>query len=364
MTPKSVTVIAEAGVNHNGDPNLAIALVDAAVAAGADIVKFQSFRTEAIVSPNAPKAAYQQITTGASESQFAMLKRLELSNDAQISLQKYCHQRGIRFLSTPFDLTSLRFLAEEARVDTWKIGSGDLTNAPILLAASRYQLPIILSTGMATLGEIEEALGVVAFGYTNDIRAIPSRKMFAAAFASDKGRAAIRSKVTLLHCTTEYPAPVKDVNLRAMATLRSTFDVSVGLSDHTEGIAVSTAAIALGASIIEKHLTLDKSLPGPDHAASLTPDAFAELVKAIRTVEMAVGDGEKRPMPSEIGNASVARKSLVAACAIAKGEIFSMDNLATLRPGAGISAMEYFDWLGRPSSRAYAAGEMVRRNSD
>lgn len=359
MTRKSVTVIAEAGVNHNGDIEQAILLVDAAVAAGADIVKFQTFRTEAIVTRTAPKAAYQQKATGGEESQFAMLKRLELSNDAQLHLRSYCQQRGIGFLSTPFDLDSLKFLAEEVKVDRWKIGSGDLTNAPLLLAASRYQLPVILSTGMATLAEIEAALGVLAFGYTSDHNARPSRDAFDAAFSADKGKAALQSKVTLLHCTTEYPAPIEDVNLRAMETLRRKFLLPVGLSDHTSGIAVATAAVALDATVIEKHLTLDKSLPGPDHAASLTADEFAQMVKAIRVVEVALGDGDKRPMPSEIKNAAIARKSLVASHAIAKGEAFSAENLAVLRPGTGISAMEYFDWLGRFAPRAFAAGEIV-----
>ncbi len=354
-----VIVIAEAGVNHNGDPALALKLVDAAADAGADIVKFQTFRAEALASPTAPKAAYQIQATGTDESQFAMLKRLQLSRDAHRAIQARAKARGIRFLSTPFDTESLAFLATDLKLDAIKIGSGNLTDAPLLLTAARTGLPVILSTGMATLADVEDALGVLAFGYAAATDAKPARAEFAKAFASESGRAALARNVTLLHCTTEYPAPAAEANLRAMETVRRAFALPVGLSDHTPGIVTAVAAVALGAAMIEKHLTLDRALPGPDHAASLDPVQFAALVAAVREAESALGDGEKRPRPSEIKNRAVARKSLVARRAIAKGEAFTSENLGAIRPGDGVSAMDYFDWLGRAAKRDYTVGEVL-----
>ena len=354
-----VTVIAEAGVNHNGDAGLALKLVDAAADAGTDVVKFQTFRAETLVSPRAPKAAYQEKATGADEGQLGMLRGLELSRDAHRRARDRCRERGIEFLSTPFDVESVRFLSDEMKVTAIKIGSGNLTDAPLLLGAARSGLPVVLSTGMGTLAEIEAALGVLAFGYAAGPDERPSRAAFRQAFASEAGRAAIGGKVTLLHCTTEYPAPAAEANLRAMETMRGTFGLPVGLSDHTPGIAIAIAAVALGAVAIEKHLTLDRAMIGPDHAASLEPDQFAALVAAVRAVESALGDGEKRPQPIEIKNRPIARKSLVALRAIAKGETFDARNLGTLRPGDGVSAMEYFDWLGRAAERNYAAGETL-----
>ena len=354
-----VTVIAEAGVNHNGDPALALALVDAAADAGADIVKFQTFRAEALAVAAAPKAAYQAEATGAGESQLDMLRRLELSPEAHRAAQARCRIRGIRFLSTPYDLESLRFLVEEMNVETIKIGSGDLTNAPLLVATARSRRPAILSTGMGSLGEVEAALGALAFGYTAPVDARPSRAAFARAYSADAGRAALKAKVTLLHCTTEYPAPVEEANLRAMETMRRAFALPVGFSDHTPGLTAAIAAAALGAAVIEKHLTLDRTMPGPDHAASLEPKDFALLVTAVRATESALGDGEKKPAPSEIKNTAAARKSLFARRAVAKGEILTQDNLAVLRPGIGVSAMEYFDRLGHHATRDYAAGEAL-----
>lgn len=355
----NVQVIAEAGVNHNGDPALALKLVDAAARAGADTVKFQTFRAEALASAAAPKADYQARTTGPGENQLAMLRRLELSGEAHRAVLDRCRERGIRFLSTPFDSGSLDFLVKDLKVDAVKIGSGNLTDAPLLLDAARSDLPVILSTGMATMEDIKSALGVLAFGYGASKGERPARDSFRKAFAAPAGQAALRSKVTLLHCTTEYPAPVAETNLRAMDTMRRAFGLPVGLSDHTAGVAVAVAAVALGAVVIEKHLTLDKALPGPDHAASLDAREFAELVAGVRAVESALGDGDKRPRPSEIKNMAIARKSLVARRAIAKGESFSVENLGTLRPGDGVSAMDYFDWLGRAATRDYAAGEKV-----
>jgi len=355
----TVFVIAEAGVNHNGQVDMALRLVDAAAAAGADAVKFQTFRAEALAAPGAPMAAYQNRTMGNDESQLAMLRALELSTDAHRAVVERCCQRQIRFLSTPFDLGSLDFLVRDLAVDRLKIGSGDLTNAPLLLAASRSGLPIILSTGMATMEEIAAALGILAFGYISDRGWQPSRPAFSEAFASPAGTRVLKEKVTLLHCTTEYPAPPEEANLRALLSLRQAFDLAVGFSDHTAGIAVATAAVALGAVTIEKHLTLDRSLKGPDHAASLEPGEFKALVDAVRTIEVALGDGEKRPAPSEIKNKVVARKSLVARTRIAKGERFTAENLGTLRPGNGVSALDYFDWLDRPANRDYAPGEAI-----
>lgn len=354
-----VIVIAEAGVNHNGDPELALRLIDAAAEAGADAVKFQTFRAESLVSMLAPKAAYQKTATGAEEGQFGMLRRLELSQESHRRLLHQCRECGIRFISTPFDVDSLRFLAAELKVEVIKIGSGNLTDAPLLLAAGRAGLPVILSTGMGTLAEIEDALGVLAFGYVAEPDARPSRRAFAKAFMSDAGRAAVGASVTLLHCTTEYPAPASEANLRAMESMRCAFGLPVGLSDHTSGIAVAVAAIALGAVMIEKHLTLDRTMVGPDHAASLEPEQFAALVAAVHEVDSALGDGNKMPQPSEIKNMEIARKSLVTLRAVAAGEAFSVENLGTLRPGTGASAMDYFDWLGRTADRDYGAGEVV-----
>ncbi|MCC7015877.1 MAG: N-acetylneuraminate synthase [Rhodospirillales bacterium] len=356
-----IVLVAEAGVNHDGDPARALELVDAAARAGADAVKFQAFRAESLASATAPKATYQAMTTGAGESQRDMLRRLELAPEAFRAARARARERGIRFLSTPFDLSSLSFLADDLALDTLKIGSGDLTDAALLLAAARAGLPVILSTGMATLGEVEDALGALAFGYAAGPDERPARAAFRTAFAATSGRAALQRNVTLLHCTSAYPAPAGEANLRAMETLRRAFALPVGLSDHTGGIAVATAAAALGAAVIEKHLTLDKSRPGPDHAASLDPREFASLVAAVREVESALGDGNKRPQPSEAANRTVARKSLFARRAIAKGETFTAGNLGVLRPGDGVSAMDYFDRLGQRAARGYAEGEILRR---
>jgi N-acetylneuraminate synthase len=354
-----VTLIAEAGVNHNGDPALALKLVDAAADAGADAVKFQTFHAKTLASARAPKADYQKQATGAAEGQLAMLKRLELSTEAHRAAQARAKARNIRFLSAPFDVGSLAFLAGEMKVDCLKIGSGNLTDAPLLLAAGRTGLPVILSTGMATLAEVERALGVLAFGYAAAKDAKPSRDEFARAFTSAHGRDSLAGKVTLLHCTSEYPARAADANLRAMETLRRAFALPVGLSDHTPGIVTAIAAVALGATIVEKHLTLDRAMSGPDHAASLDPAQFAALTAAVREAASALGDGQKRPTAGESKNKIAARKSLVARCPIAKGEAFTPDNLGTARPGDGVPAMEYFDWLGRAAARDYAAGEVL-----
>ncbi|WP_018132195.1 N-acetylneuraminate synthase [Effusibacillus pohliae] len=351
-------IIAEVGVNHNGSLEMAKQLVDAAAEAGADAVKFQTFKAEKLVSRTAPKAEYQTKTTDQNESQLEMLKKLELDEAAHLSLIKYCHEQGIEFLSTPFDLESVDLLAYRFDLPRLKIASSEITNAPLLLNAARSGKPIILSTGMSTLGEVEMALGVLAFGYTKpDVT--PSLAAFCQAFCSEEGQRALQERVILLHCTTEYPAPVRDVNLRAMDTLQAAFGLPVGLSDHTSGIAIPIAAVARGAVVIEKHFTLDRDLPGPDHKASLEPEELKAMVRSIREVEEALGSARKYPAGSEFKNMVAARKSLVAARIIEKGELFTEHNLTIKRPGDGISPMLYWEWLGKQAKKNYQADEKV-----
>ena len=351
-------VIAEAGVNHNGSVDMALRLVDAAVAAGADIVKFQTFRADSVVSRFAPKADYQINSTESCESQLEMVRRLELTLDDHRRLIQHCELHDIGFLSTPFDIESAKFLVRELGLAHLKIPSGEITNAPLLLTVARLGRPVILSTGMSTLGEIEEALGVLAFGYLNT-QTQPSREVFRQTYVSDEGQAALCARVTLLHCTTEYPAPYSEVNLAAMETLQHAFGLPVGFSDHTEGIAIPVAAVARGAVVIEKHFTLDRMLPGPDHRASLEPAELAAMVAGIRQVEVALGDGIKRPSTSEIKNMAVARKSLVASRNVTAGEMLSEDNLTSKRPGGGISPMDFWEWQGRRASRDFAEDEPI-----
>ena len=362
-------IIAEAGVNHNGDRDRALALVDAAADAGADAVKFQTFKAEELASTNAPKAAYQNETTDAAESQFEMLKRLELPHDLHRELIERCTERDIQFLSTPFDTGSLHFLVEDLGLRVLKIPSGEITNGPLLFHAGKSGCEIILSTGMSTINDIREALGVLALAMTKPA-APPSRDGFAAAFESENGKAALAEKITLLHSTTEYPAPVEDANLNAMETMRGAFGLRVGLSDHTEGIAVAIAAAALGAEVIEKHFTLDRNLPGPDHKASLEPAELTEMIAGIRAaeeksgdgirvVEAALGDGVKKPQPSEVKNMAIARKSLIALRPIKEGEPFTEDNLGVKRPGTGASPMEYWERLGRTADRDFDPDEAL-----
>lgn len=353
-----VTVIAEAGVNHNGDREMALALVEAAADAGADVVKFQTFRAEALAAARAPKAAYQIRETGASQSQLDMLRALELAPADHHAIAAECARRGIEFLSTAFDLESLAFLVGEMGIARIKIPSGELTNAPLVLAAARTGLPMIVSTGMATLGEVEQALGVIAFGAVGGNEA-PSRAAFEAAYASAEGRAALRARVTLLHCTTDYPTPPEAVNLNAMATMARAFGTACGYSDHTAGLTVPVLAVGLGACLIEKHFTLDRSLPGPDHKASLEPQELSQMVSMIREAERALGSPVKAPGAAERANIEVARKSLVAACDIAAGERFSEANLTVKRPGLGRAPIDYWALLGTPAARAYARDEAI-----
>lgn len=331
MTNK-VFIIAEAGVNHNGSLCLAKQLVDKAVWAGADCIKFQTFNSKNLVSKNAQKAEYQRKTTDSTESQLEMLKKLELSKQQFIELKEYCQQKGIQFLSTPFDLESIEFLASIG-MNIWKIPSGEVTNYPFLRAIGRRKETVIMSTGMCTMDEVHSAVDVLnQFGTTD---------------------------ITLLHCTTEYPAPYDSVNLRAMTTLKKEFGFSVGYSDHTKGIEIPIAAVAMGATVIEKHFTLDCNMEGPDHKASLAPEELKEMVIAIRDVEKAIGDGIKQPSEAEKKNISVARKSIVAACDIKKGEVFTEINLTAKRPGGGISPMKWDSILGNKAKRDFYEDEII-----
>lgn len=358
-TPPRTFVIAEAGVNHNGSLELAERLVDVAAEAGADAVKFQTFQAARLVSRHAKKASYQERTTGEDESQLAMIKKLELPEADHHTLKARAGARKIAFLSTPFDEESIELLARVG-VDRLKISSGDLTNGPLLERIAQVGLPVVLSTGMGDLGEVEDALDCLAAGFLahagQGLSQEASRRRLA---HRPDARALLEKKVTVLHCTTEYPAPPSQVNLRAMLTLRDAFGLPIGYSDHTEGIAVSLAAVALGATLIEKHFTLDRTLPGPDHEASLEPSELTALVQGIRTIEQSLGDGRKHPMPAEIPNIAVARRSIVARRPIAAGEHFSRENLTMKRPGTGISPMRLAEILGKPAGRAYEEDELI-----
>lgn len=357
--PTPCLIIAEAGVNHNGSLDMALQLVDTAADAGADVVKFQTFSTERLVTGSAPKAEYQIENTGDDSSQHAMLRELELDQDAHERLLAHCGNRGIEFLSTPFDEQSLAFLDRGLEVARIKLGSGELTNAPLLLAAGRTGKPVILSTGMGTLDEIGQALGPLAFGYLGgDVE--PSAEAFKAAATSEAGKTRLQRNLTLLHCTTAYPTPAADANLRAMASIRDAFELPVGYSDHTEGISVAQAAVALGARVIEKHITLDRTLPGPDHRASIEPPELSDMVAGIRTVEESLGDGDKQPRASEAPNIAIARKSLVAIAPIKRGESFTHENLNVKRPGNGLSPFRLWEKLGQPADRDYDVDDIIQ----
>ena len=357
-TVQRTLIIAEAGVNHNGSMDLAYKLVDAAVEAGADLVKFQTFSASKLVTRSAQKAEYQKKNTEGQDTQFAMLQELELKREQHQPLIDYCKKKGIQFLSTPFDIEAAKFLINDLGLSLIKVPSGELTNAELLLAISNLKCPIIVSTGMANLNDIENALGVIAFGFLGKTDK-PSQAAFKACFASPDGQAALKKNVSLLHCTTQYPAPFEDVNLAAIATMKQKFGLPVGYSDHTSGISVSIASVALGATIIEKHFTLDQNLPGPDHKASLEPKELKAMILGIREIELARGNGEKVARPSEIPNIPIARKSLVAAKAIVEGETFSVENLTTKRPGNGVSAMEYWDYIGKKANRSFKEDEFI-----
>jgi len=334
MNLPTTCIIAEAGVNHNGNLTLAFELVEAAAIAGADVVKFQTFKAGAVASDKAKKANYQINSTCNSGNQISMLRQLELTEVDHNKLIDHCQKIGIEFLSTAFDDPSIDLL-NKVNLKRFKIPSGEITNLPYLRRLGGLGKPLILSTGMANLGEVEAALAVLETAGTD------------------------RAQITLLHCTTEYPAPMAEVNLRAMQTIGKAFGVAVGYSDHTAGIEVPIAAVALGATVIEKHITLDQNLPGPDHKASLEPKEFAAMVRAIRNIEQALGDGIKRPTASEAANLQVVRKSLVATRAISIGELFSAVNITAKRPGTGISPMRWDELISRPSPRAFAPDELI-----
>jgi N-acetylneuraminate synthase len=353
-------VIAEAGVNHNGSLDRALQMVDVAADCGADAVKFQTFRAADMVTKSAPKAAYQRATTEASESQYAMLERLELNREAHVKLVERCHERGIDFLSTPFDESSVRLLLEDVGLERVKLSSGDLSNGPLLLQIARTGTPVIVSTGMANLGEIEAALAVLAFGYLATQEA-PSHSAFARAYAAAEGQAFLKRNAVLLHCTSAYPAPYEHVNLRALDTLRAAFGLRVGLSDHTLGTAIAVAAVGRDACMIEKHFTLDRALEGPDHKASLEPAELRAMIADIRIVESALGTPTKRATEVELEVRGVAHKSLTAKAEIKQGELFTPENLGVKRPGTGISPMLYWSYLGRRALRDYQVDEMLDR---
>jgi len=351
-------VIAEAGVNHNGDLKLAHDLVDAAAKAGADAVKFQTFRSENLVTQSAKRAEYQIRNLGEDGSQLEMLKTLELSSEAHFALKDQCLSLGIDFLSSPFDKESLEFLIGSLDVQRIKIPSGEITNGPFLLDIARTGKPVILSTGMATMDEINVALGVLAHGFL-DLEVPNKVESLASVLLRENAMAVLRVNVAILHCTTEYPAQPDTLNLRAMDTLRNAFGLVTGFSDHSEGIAAATAAAAQGARIIEKHMTLDKSMVGPDHKASLEPTEFTDMVKAIRTVGLAMGDGRKEPKNVELKNRPIARKAIVAACPIPSGDVFGDHNMTAKRVGEGMSPMLHWSLVGKVSSRDYDVNEMI-----
>lgn len=328
----SVFIIAEAGVNHNGSLDLAKGLVVAAKDSGADCVKFQTFKAGNLVSKSAKKADYQTENIGSNESQYDMLKKLELTQDEFIELKEFCDQIGIEFMSTAFDLESIDFL-NDIDMNSWKIPSGEITNLPYLMKIAKLNKPLILSTGMSTMDDIGQAVKVL--------------------------REYSQSDITVLHCTTEYPTPYEEVNLNAMKTIQQEFDVEVGYSDHTKGIEVPIAAVALGAKVIEKHFTLDRNMEGPDHKASLEPSELKAMVTAIRHIEASMGSSEKAPTESEIKNIAVVRKSIVASRKIKQGEVFSEDNLMVKRPGEGISPMRWFDVIGKVAGRDFEEEEYI-----
>jgi N,N'-diacetyllegionaminate synthase len=328
-------IIAEAGVNYNGSLEMAFQLIDVAVAAGADAVKFQTFKAEKVIAVNAPKAGYQKETTGTGESQLEMVKKLELDETAHTRLYQYCQQKGIQFLSTPFDLESIDLL-NRLGLEIFKIPSGEITNLPYLRKLGALKKRLLLSTGMADLGEIEDALDVLTESGTP------------------------LENITVLHCNTEYPTPFEDVNLRAMLTIRNAFpEISTGYSDHTIGIEVPIAAVAMGATVIEKHFTLDRNLPGPDHQASLEPHELTAMISGIRNIEEALGTGIKKPSPSELNNKPIVRKSIVAAAPIKEGETFTEMNITVKRPGTGISPMRWDEIIGRKAAKSYQRDELI-----
>lgn len=353
-----IYIIAEAGVNHNGELDMAHQLVKVAADAGADAVKFQTFSARALASENAPSAAYQKTAMGANVSQFEMLRRLELSRENHFKLVEQCTALGIDFLSSPFDLESLDFLIEDLGLETIKIPSGEITNGPLVLEAAKSDARLIISTGMSTLEEIELALAVVTFA-TRHPDETPTIDKLDRLRGETTSYWDLRDKVSLLHCTSEYPAAMDDVNLAAIPLMAERFGLDVGYSDHTDGIVVAAAAVALGAPIIEKHFTLDRDLPGPDHKASLSPARLGDMIRDIRMIERALGDGVKAPRGSERDNMEIVRKSLAATKPIRRGETLTEENMSALRPGTGLSPMQFWDRVGQKAVRDFKTGERI-----
>jgi N-acetylneuraminate synthase len=352
-----VYIIAEAGVNHNGEYDMAFALIDAAADAGADAVKFQTFEAAKLASRSAPKASYQQQSTDPAESQLNMLRKLELARDWHIELQAHARARGIEFLSTAFDIGSLDFLTQ-LDIPVFKVPSGELTNGPLLWRFARAGKPLIVSTGMAILSEVEQGLAIIAHGFHAQAEPSGIDEVWRCWSRADY-RASLQGRVTLLHCTSQYPTPFHEVNLRGMDTLAASFGLPVGYSDHTEGVLIPVAAVARGATVIEKHFTLDRSLPGPDHQASLEPGELAQMVREIRSLEIALGDGSKCPQPSEWDTRLAARQQVIAARDIAAGEIYAGDALTTARCGHGLPAHALWELIGQVARRDCAAGDVI-----
>ena len=328
-------IIAEAGVNHNGNFELAKQLVDKAVEGGADIVKFQTCKAENVISRYADKAEYQKVTTGEAGSQLEMVRKLMLTYEEYGKLKEYCDEKGIEFLSTAFDLPSVDYL-HSIGMRRWKIPSGEITNLPLLIKIAKLGEPIIMSTGMSELSEVADAIKVL----------------------KENGA----GEITILHCTTEYPAPYEDVNLKAIDTMKETFGLPVGYSDHTKGLEIPVAAVARGACVIEKHFTLDRNMEGPDHKASIEPDELKQMVDMIRHVEVAIGDGIKKVSPSELKNQDIARKSIIAKTAIKAGDVFTEENITTKRPGSGINPMKWFDLLGKTAKHDYQEDYLIEED--
>ena len=328
-------IIAEAGVNHNGNFELAKQLVDKAVEGGADIVKFQTCKAENVISRYADKAEYQKVTTGEADSQLEMVRKLMLTYEEYGKLKEYCDEKGIEFLSTAFDLPSVDYL-HSIGMRRWKIPSGEITNLPLLIKIAKLGEPIIMSTGMSELSEVADAIKVL----------------------KENGA----GEITILHCTTEYPAPYEDVNLKAIDTMKEAFGLAVGYSDHTKGLEIPVAAVARGTCVIEKHFTLDRNMEGPDHKASIEPDELKQMVDMIRHVEVAIGDGIKKVSPSELKNQDIARKSIIAKTAIKTGDIFTEENITAKRPGSGISPMKWFDLLGKTAKHDYQEDYLIEED--
>lgn len=355
---KQVFIIAEAGVNHNGSLFLAKKLVDEAKKAGVDAIKFQTFKAENIVTKKAIQADYQKKNSGEITSQYCMLKKLELSFEDFKILKEYCDEKEILFLSTPFDFESVDFLVDELKMSLVKISSGDLTNLPLLHHVAKKRKKIIISTGMATIEEIHDALAFIAFGLKYTDEEVVYDKVYRF-YNSQEAKKILKKYVSILHCTTEYPTPVDSINLNAINMMRDIFKLDIGFSDHSIGINIPVAAVAMGAVIIEKHFTLDKNLQGPDHVASLSSGELKEMVRAIRDVEMAKGEYVKKPVSIEIKNKNIARKSLIANTDILEGEEFTLKNLAIKRPGGGISPKEYWHYLNKKSKKNYRQDEYI-----